>query len=89
MRAANSLGRDFAKANRAHLPAEQVGQRADALLHRHPLVPSVQVIEVDDIGVQPRQAFIAVLLDGDRPAVNLALSLALRNMPPLVARTNS
>ena len=33
---------------------DQIGDRADALFDRHALVPAMQVIEIDDVGLQPR-----------------------------------
>ena len=63
VRPAHGGGRDLAQADRPDLAGlDQVGQRADAVFDRHALVPAVQVVEVDDVGLQPRQAVVAVRL---------------------------
>src|SRR5687767_10160369 len=52
----------FAQADGTDLPGgDEVGKRTDALLDRDPLVPPVQVVHVDDVGLQPLEALVAVL----------------------------
>ncbi len=53
----------------------EIREGADALFDRQPLVPAVQVVEVDDIGLQPLEALLAVLPDHLGSAVDLTLTL--------------
>src|SRR4029434_7249753 len=76
VRFAKCRGGDFRKPDRLDLAFfHQVRQGADALLDWHPLVPAVQVVNVDDIGLQALEALLAVLLDHLGAPVDLALTL--------------
>ncbi len=73
---AQRRGRYLGQADRADLAgAHQVGQRADAVLDRHLLVPAVQVVQIDHVGAQPTQAVLAGLLQRLRPAVDHPLAV--------------
>ena len=75
MRPANRRGRHLAQPDGPDLAlAHEVGQGTDAVFHRHALVPAVEVVEVDDVGLQARQALFAVAPDGLGPPVDLALA---------------
>ncbi len=68
-------GGNLGQADALHLArAHQIGQSVDAVLDRHLLVPSVQVIEVDDVGLQALQAFLAGSLDRPGTAIDDALA---------------
>jgi hypothetical protein len=72
-KAAQGGGRDLRQADALDLAGgDQIGQGPDAVLDRHPPVQAMQVIEVDDLHLQPRQAFVAGLLDPRRRAVQIA-----------------
>jgi hypothetical protein len=48
----------------AHLArGHQFGHGADGFLDRHVRVASVHVVEVDDVGLQPLQAFVDAPVD--------------------------
>ena len=69
MRCANRGRRHLRQPDRLDLAGlDQAGQRADAVLDRHLLVAAVQVVEVDGLDPQPRQAFVAVLRRSPRAA---------------------
>ena len=60
VRTADGCRRHLAHADRPHLAGlDQTRHRADALFDRQALVPAVQVVEVDDVGLEPRQAVVA------------------------------
>ena len=67
---------DFRQADLAHLAAtHEVGQRADAVLDRHLRIEPVQVVQIDALGTEPREAFVAVLPDRPGTAVDGALAV--------------
>ena len=53
----------------------QIGQRADAFFNRDVFIPTVQVVEVDHIGLQALQRGFALLLEGGGAAVDYALAV--------------
>ena len=62
------------------LPARTMpAMRADAVLDGHPLVPAVQVIEIDHVGLEPGEAFVAGAQERFRPAVDHALAVDVRS----------
>ena len=80
MRAAQGVGGHFRQTDALDLAlAHQVGQRADTVFDRHFLVPSMQVIQIDDIGAQALQAVFASALDGFRPTIDCALTALVEN----------
>ena len=71
MRAAQRGGGHFAQAKGANLAGgHQLGQRADAVLNRHLLVPAVQVIQVNHVGLQALERGFARGANGFGPAIN-------------------
>ena len=71
MRAAQRGGGHFAQAKGANLAGgHQLGQRADAVLNRHLLVPAVQVIQVNHVGLQALERGFAGGANGFWPAIN-------------------
>src|SRR5688572_18117310 len=53
--------RHLAQANGPDLALpDQIGERADAVFDRHALVPAMEVIDVDHLRLQTREAFLAV-----------------------------
>jgi len=87
VRPAQGVGRNLGQADAADLARlHQFGQRADAVLDRHALVPAVQVVEIDDVGLQPLQAVLAGLLQYVGMAVELALALCIAERPALAGQ---
>ena len=71
MRPAQSGGRHFGQANGANLArTHQIGQRPYALFDGHLFVPTVQVVQVDHIGLQASKCVFAGLTDRGRAAIN-------------------
>src|SRR5262245_54695766 len=75
---ADRCRRDFTESDGSDFSfLHEIGDRSDAFLDRPPLVPAVQVVEVDDLGLQPLKALLAVLADHLRAAINLPLTLGV------------
>jgi hypothetical protein len=80
VRATQRASRYLAQADGADFSdAHQIGERTDAVLDRHRLVPAVQVVQVDDLGAQAAQALVAGASQRCRPAVDHALALDARH----------
>ncbi len=78
MRAAQRRARYLRQPHAANQPlAHQFAQGPYAVFNRHPLVPAVQVIQVDHISLQPPQAVLAGLAQRGRVAVNDAHQFAV------------
>src|SRR5258705_10154588 len=76
MRFSKRIGGDFGKPDGLDLSlSHDVGHGPDAVFDRNPLVPAVEVIEIDHIGLQALEAVLAGLCQNLRPAVDLAQSL--------------
>ena len=72
----------------ADLPLlHQIGERADAVLDRHALVPAVQIVQVDHIGLQALRRLSSQVCF--RISGLPSSSRRARNMPHLLASTNS
>lgn len=72
------VGRNLGQADGADLArAHQVAQRAHAVLDRHRFVPAVQVVEVDHVGVEALERFLAGRANGLGAAVDHAHLLAV------------
>ena len=71
MRAAQRGGGHFAQAKGANFSSgHQIGQGTDAVLNRHLLVPAVQVIQVNHVGLQALERGFAGGANGFWPAIN-------------------
>ena len=74
MRFAQRGGGDFAQANLTHLAcAHEVTQCTHAVLNRHLFVPAVQVVQVNHIRAQTRQAVFTIFTKRLGTTVNHAL----------------
>ncbi len=71
VRPAQGGGGHFRQADGPDLPGRhQLAEGADAVLDGDLPVPAMQVVEVDDVGLQALQAIVAGLLDRLGPAVD-------------------
>ena len=69
--AAQLIGGRVADGEVAHLAGgHKVGHRADAVLQRHVLRDLVQIVDIDHVGVEPREALVALAFDGGRAGVD-------------------
>src|SRR5690348_4495219 len=65
--------RGFGQTDVADLPrTNEIRQAADRLFDRRALVDAMQVVQIDDVGAEARQARVAARLDVVRPAVDVA-----------------
>ena len=71
MRTFKRCGRHFGQSHGANLAlAHQFRKRAHALLDGHAFLPTMQIVKIDDLGLEASQTILASLFEGLRPAVD-------------------